>query len=229
MSGLSSTASRTETKEVMSCSPAPARSTGLVDPGRRRQQLPQCGADLGSELGHRQPGGIDHVGCESRVTAAVGDHAHPVHGVAAVAQQRCGGVGELAGAGDAMDACGVAGRVDDGAVGGERAGVRLGAADRRLASADGEQQHRLAGLGRRGRRRDEGAAVAEVLAIDGNEIGVGVVDAGLDEVGRAEVGLIAEGDEAGEPVATRLEEAAELQRHVPALRQERNSPGRQRV
>ena len=123
--------------------------------------------------------------------AAVGDHANPVHGMSAVAEQGRGGVRELAGAGDAMDPGGVTGRVDDGAVRGERAGVRLRPADRRLASADGEQQHRLAGLGCRGRRRDEGAAVAEVLAVDGNEIGLGVIDAGLDEVGSAQIGLIA--------------------------------------
>ena len=105
-----------------------------------------------------------------------------------------------------------------------------GAAARRLASADGEQQHRLPGPGGGGRRGDEGAAVAEVLAVDGDEIGVGVVHAGSAmRSARTEVGLVAERDEAGEPVATRLEEAAELQRHVPALRQERNPSGRQRV
>ena len=96
---------------------------GVGDACRRRQHLSQGGADLGGELRHRKSGGLDHIGCHPCVPAAVGDHANPVHGTGPVAQKRCGGVGELAGAGDAMDACGAAGRVDDGAVGGERTGV----------------------------------------------------------------------------------------------------------
>jgi hypothetical protein len=229
MSGLVSTASRNGDEGGDVLLSRAGQVDGVGHPGRRRQQLAQCGADPGGELRHRQPGRFDHVGGHARVPAAVGDHAHPVHGMGAIAEQRGRGVRELAGAGDAMDASGVAGRVDDGAVGGERAGVRLRPADRRLAAADGEQQHRLACVGRCGRRRDEGAAVAEVLAVDGDEIGVGVFDAGLDEVGHTQIGLVAEGDEAGESVPTRCEEAAQLQCHVPALRQQRNPPGRQGI
>ena len=56
-----------------------------------------------------------------------------------------------------------------------------------------------------------------------------MLDAGLDEVGRAEVGLVAERDEAGEPVSACGQEAADFKGHVAALRQQRNPPGGQRV
>ena len=88
----------------MSCSPAPARSTGFATPADGGSSVAQSGADVGRKLRHRQPGRFNHVGGHPGVSAAVGDHAHPMHGLGAVAEQRGGGVGELAGAGDAMDA-----------------------------------------------------------------------------------------------------------------------------
>jgi hypothetical protein len=102
-------------------------------------------------------------------------------------------------------------------VAGQRAGVRVRAARGGAAGADGEEHHGRA-RGHRGvRGAREGAPVEEVLAVHGDDLRPRVGGIGLQQVGRGQVGLVAQRGEARDADPALLEEQAQLERHVAAL------------
>ena len=229
MAGLCRMVSRTETNEVMSCSPAPARSTGLVTPAdggnRARSALLTSAVNSGTV----ESGSLDDVGRDTCVPAAVRDDADPAHLRGSVTEEGGRHVRELPWTRHPVHPGGPAGRVDDRAVGRQRSRVRLRPADGGLAATHRQQQDRLPRPGRLGGGVDERPPVTEVLAVHGDEIGVVVLDAGADEVGGAEVCLVPERGEPGEPVSAGLEELAEFECHVAALGEQRDPAGGKRV
>ena len=99
--------------------------------------------------------------------------------------------------------------------------ARAPAPARSMASAT----HGLAGAHGGGRGAGEGAAVTEVLDVDGDELG-GVVGGELGhEVGGAEIGLVAQRREPGEPQPLRRGEQPQFQREVAALGDEPDRAG----
>lgn len=201
-----------------------------VGHGRRRwQQGTQRGTHRGVELGHTQARGLDGVRTDAGVTTTVGDDADAPNPGGPEAQQCGRGVGEFTRGVHPADIRGAARGGDHGAVGSQCAGVGLGAADGGFAASDGEQQHGLAHRGGFRGGRHERAAVAEVLAVHRDHIGAGVRRARADDVGDAEICLVAEGYEAREAVTARGQEPGQLQRHVAALGQQCDPSGRHRV
>ena len=93
--------------------------------------------------------------------------------------------------------------------------MRPGRPDASLARPAREQHHRLAGPGR---GTSEPATVAEVLEVDADHPRGLVLRELLDELGRLEVGLIADRDETGDAEADLLAEQRDLDRQVAALR-----------
>jgi hypothetical protein len=160
------------------------------------------------------------------VAAAVADDRDPVPPQRLRPHLRVDQVDHLVGRLHDMDARGPRGRGDDRAVADERAGVRAGGADAGLGRADGQQDDRLA---RGGGRVDERAAVAEVLGVDGDRAGLGMLAEGGHELGQVDVGLVADRREAGEPEPRRAGQDAQLERQVAALGDEPDRPGRELV
>ena len=93
------------------------------------------------------------------------------------------------------------------------AAPRAPAAERPLLS-------RITGFSRDGGARglDEGAAVGDVLGVDRDRARRLVPGEVLDEIGQADVGLVADRGEAREPEAAALEQHAELDREIARLR-----------
>ena len=199
------------------------------DPGRRRQRGPQRLRDRLGQLGHLQAGLGRHRGGDAAVPAAVAEHGDPAPAGGGTAQQRLGGVDQLARRADPLDARGRERGVDGGAVGRQGAGVRPDGAGPGAGAVDGERHHGLAGAHGGGRGAGEGAAVTEVLDVDGDELG-GVVGGELGhEVGGVEIGLVAQRREPGEPQPLRRGEQPQFQREVAALGDEPDRAGGQRV
>ena len=115
------------------------------------------------------------------------------------------------------DAGGAASGVDRRALGRKRAGVREHGARRGLRALDRQQQHRLAGARRRLARGRERAPVAEVLDVDGDQLGRGVPGQLADQLRDLHVGLVADRDEAREAQPGALGEHPDLEREVAAL------------
>ena len=114
-----------------------------------------------------------------------------------------------------MDAGSAAGGVDGVEVARQRAGVRMGCADRRSGAADGEQHDRLA---RGARRLGERAPVAEVLAVDADHACAVVGGQVRDDLRDVEVGLVPDGHEPREAETEVAEQEPGLERDVAALR-----------
>ena len=104
--------------------------------------------------------------------------------------------------------------------------MRLRGARPRGALARGQEHDRLAG---RDGGPHEGATVAEVLAVDGDHARRLVVRELGDELGRLQIGLVAERDEPGKTEADLAGEQRELEREVPALRDEPDRAAGERV
>ena len=87
----------------------------------------------------------------------------------------------------------------------------------RAAAVDGQGDHRRAGGHGAGGGAREGPAVAEVLDVDGDDFGGVVGGEGVDEVGGAEVGLVAQRGKAREPEPLGGGDQPQLEREVAAL------------
>ena len=101
------------------------------------------------------------------------------------------------------------------------AAPRAPAAERPLLS-------RITGFWRGGGARglDEGAPVGDVLGVDGDRARRLVAGQMLDELGQADVGLVADRGEARQPEAAALEQHADLEREVAGLRDQAHRPAR---
>ena len=153
--------------ELKSCSPPPARSTGL-------RVAAVCGSS-GGEVGRQrvgearqlEPGRVGDVAGDRAVAAAVADDGDPVAAQRVRAHERLDQVDHLVRRLHDVRAGGLAGGGDHGDVAHQRAGVRAGGAGARLATRR-RSAARPACPAARG-RVDEGAAVAEVLGVDGDQ------------------------------------------------------------
>ena len=90
------------------------------------------------------------------------------------------------------------------------------------AAAGAHQHDRLAGCDDLARRAREGATVAEVLHVQGDQTRLLVQRDGGQEIGRVDVGLIAHGGEARDPEAVGGQKLTDLEREVAALRDQRD-------
>ena len=185
--------------------------------GCRRERLPQGRDGRLRELGHLEAGLDGHRGRDADMASAVAEHGHPAPAGGGGAQQRLGGIDELARRAHPQDAGGGKGGVDGGAVRGQRAGVRLDRARAGAAAVDGQGDHGGAGVHGAGGGAREGPAVAEVLDVDGDDFGGVVGGEGVDEVGGAEVGLVAQRGKAREPEPLGGGHQPQLEREVAAL------------
>src|SRR6478752_2637937 len=140
-------------------------------------------------------------------------------------EQRLSCVDQLSRRVDEVDTPSEARRLDRVARAGERAGVRARGAAARGGAADREQHDRLPG---RPRRLDKGAAISEVLAVDADHARRLVLGERGDELGDADVRLVADRDRPREAEAVVLEQESDLEQDVAALREEPDRPGRQR-
>jgi hypothetical protein len=172
-------------------------------------------ARLSESCGSSSPRRDGEVGRYHGGTAAVGDdHESPPLGRVGRKQQ-LRDVNQLADRRHTQDPGRRASRVDGHRVADERAGVRARGADTRGGLSTSEQHHRLAGMRRSPRERP---AVAEVLEVDGNQPRGLMLCERRNELCRLEVGLVADGDEAGDSEAGVLPQERELDREIPALR-----------
>src|SRR6476646_8300908 len=119
-------------------------------------------------------------------------------------EQRLSCVNQLARRVDEVDTPSEARRLDRVAGAGERAGVRARGAAARGGAADREQHDRLPS---RPRRLDKGAAISEVLAVDADHARRLVRG---DELGDADVRLVADRDRPREAEAVVLEQESDL-------------------
>src|SRR5207247_11300716 len=124
---------------------------------------------------------------------------------------------------DAHDAGRTTGGIDRGEVADERAGMRAGGAETACALSDREQHDGLAGLLRGTRER---APVAKVLDVERDQVRAVVSRELLEQLGRFEIGLIAERREAREAEPFAVGEQPELEREVAALRDQPDRAGR---
>ena len=139
-----------------------------------------------------------------------------------VASRSWAEVDELARRRDPEDAGRAAGGVDRDRLAHERAGVRARGPNARGARTAREQEHGLARLGGRPRERP---SRPEVLDVDADHPGLVVRGERLHDLGRLEVGLVAERDEARDPEAEVGGEQRDLEGEVPALGDEPDRTG----
>jgi hypothetical protein len=167
-----------------------------------------------------------------------GDHrrAAPIRGDTDPAPARgrraepCGGdVDELLGRRDALDPCRGTGRVDRDEIADESAGVRARCTSARDRPAPGQEKHRLSALDRSVGCPGELPPVPKVLAVESDHAGLLVLGEDIDQLGRLEVGLVAERDEARESQARVSREHPDLESQVAALGDEADRPARNRV
>ena len=128
------------------------------------------------------------------------------------------GVDELLGRCHAQDACRAAGGVDRGGVARQRTRVRRRCTGASRASACREQHDLLAGGERCLPGACKGTPVAEVFAIHHDHAGCLVGGERFDELGRFDVGLIAERREPRDAQAVLPCEQSQLDRQIAALR-----------
>ena len=119
------------------------------------------------QLGHVQAVGMQQVGADGAVPAAVADHRDAAPARQRRADERLQGVDERARRVDEQRTRRLAGRAQHGLVRDERARVRRGAATTGLAGAGREHDDGLPAAGR-ARGRHEGPAVGDVLDVDGD-------------------------------------------------------------
>ena len=108
----------------------------------------------------------------------------------------------------------------------ERAGVRRGSPDARSASPDREQDDRRRG---RGGRVDERPAVAEVLGVDGDQLRAIVGGERRHQLSEVDIGLVTDRRKPREAHLDLPRQDPELERQVPALRDEADRAGRELV
>ena len=213
----------------MSCSPPPARSTGFAHAAVGGRPLPQARGERVGESRHLEPGALGQRGGDPAVPAAVRQHGDAPAPHPARAQEAVGQVDQLVRRAHPLDPRRAAGGVDRAAVAGERAGVRAHRAGGGLGVLDPEQHDRLPRRDRGRRRRRERPPVAEVLGVEGDQLGRVVGGERADEVGRLEIDLVARRDEAREPERGLAGQQPQLQREVAALGDQADRAGRQRV
>ena len=204
---------------------------GEVDRVGHRGLRPQRRLELGGERAgqHRghEPDRHQRVGGHGAVAATVGEDRDPAAGHPPRRAQGDEQVGQLGRVVDAVRPDGRARRVDDHRGAGERAGVGGRAAHRRLGATGGQQDQRLARVPQRPGSVEEGAAVDDVLGVDGDGARPVVVDAGVQEVDEPQVRLVAERDEAGDPQPAVGQQAGEVEDEVAALAEHRHVAGGQ--
>ncbi len=199
------------------------------DARRRREELPQGRDGRRRELRHVEARLDRHRRRDADVAAAVAQDGDPAPARGRAAQQRLGGVDELARGAHAQDARGGERGVDGRAVGGQCAGVRVDRAGPGPAAVDGQRDHRRATSHGAGGRTREGPSVAEVLDVDSDDLGGVVGGERLHEVGGAKVGLVTQRGKAREAEPVRGGHQPELEREVAALRDEADRARGQRV
>ena len=114
----------------------------------------------------------------------------------------------------------------NGRVADQCAGVGARGTRARLGGTHRQEHHRLAGAGG---RVDEGAAVAEVLGVDGDHLGECVIGEGGHQLGHVDVGLVSDRGKAREPEPDLPRQDAELEGEVAALGGEADRPRRELV
>ncbi len=189
------------------------RDLGLQRGDRRGIQRRHVEADVGEEVGGDRP-----------VPAAVGHDRHPAAPQARRAEQRRGGVGQLAERVDEPRPGLLEGRLQHPPGRGQRPGVRGRGGGAGGGASGGQHQHRLS-LGHPPHRGDQGPAVAGVLDVAGGEPGLVVVGGRREHVGHRHVGGVAEGHEPAVAEAVLVEQDAELDRQVAALGSEGHRAG----
>ena len=160
------------------------------------------------------------------MAAAVAQHRDPAAGQPPRLQQRLRPVDHLGRRRDQVHARGAAGGLHRRQRADQRPGVRPGSAGAGVAAPDRDQDH---GLLRGGGGRRERAPVAEVLRVDGDQLGGGMLGVGGDQLGHVEVGLVADRREPREAERVTPRHQAQLERQVSALRDQPDRPGRELV
>ena len=202
---------------------------GVDGRGRGREVRRHRISQAGGEVRHREASVLGDVRGDRRVSAAVGEHRDPVAVRAGHRAERREHVGHLLRRVHSDDARLVAGGIHDRGRRHHRAGVRLRLSSGGLAAPDRQQHDGLTGVGRLTRGGDETSAVAEVLGVHRDSVRARMIDAPEHEIGRIEIGLVAQGRKAREAELVLDEQLSELERQVAALRQEGNAPAGQRI
>jgi hypothetical protein len=114
----------------------PGQIDGVRHGGGRRQAVPQRLAELVLSAGSSSPAALDSAAAMPPVAAAVFEHRHAPTVWRSGSQQGLRQVHELLRRVHPVHPGGVAGRVDRGALAGERAGVRAHGAGRRIGVLD---------------------------------------------------------------------------------------------
>ena len=176
-------------KLLKSCSPPPARSTGLPVAAVARQRRRQPALQLARQQRQLEARVGGDVGRDRAVPAAVRQHGHPPAGHprrrrAAPARRRSARAGVRTRCAPAARHAASTTRVSLTSAPVCDAAARVLAALRPTVSTS-------TGLPRRGAGVDERPAVAEVLGVDGDQLGPLVLRERRDQLGQVEVGLVA--------------------------------------
>ena len=192
-------------------------STGFEAAAAAGRSARRRATSAGLERRHLHARRVSEPGGQPAVPAAVGQHGHAPAARPGEAQERLGGVDELARRPHAPDPRGRACGLDRERVAHERARVRAGRAHGRRGVLDREQEHRRARVGRRPGRRGEPAPVAEILGVERDQARRLVQRERAHELRGLQVDLVAERGEPREAEPDRRGAAADLEREVAAL------------
>ena len=173
--------------------------------------------ERGGERRNLQAGCRHEVCGDDAVTTTVSEDGHAAAAGEIPDEERLCDVDELAGGVHQLDAGGPARRLDRHELAHERSRVRAGCPRAGLAAPGREKDDRLPRLRRAQACARERPSVAEVLHVEADDPGRLMGDQVADDVGRLEVGLIAERGEARESEPDLGDEQAQLEREVPAL------------
>ena len=216
-------------KLSMSCSPPPARSIGFDSAAVAGSHSRSCARSPSPSGGSSSPARWSSAAAIPPCPPPSASTATRRPASRARAQQPVGDVDQLLRRVHAQHAGRAAGGVDRGAVGRQRAGVGEDGARCRVRVLDRHQQHGLAGPRRGLARRRERAPVAEVLDVDGDQLGLRVAGELADQLRDLDVGLVADRREAREAEPGARGEHPDLEREVAALRDQPDRPARQVV
>ena len=198
---------------------------GIDERRRRRQRSGELGPRRLGELRQLEARSDDEVGGDHRVPAAVGRERDAPSRRPPVREEAHGHVHDLLRRGDELDARAQAGRADRLEVAGQCARVGARRAGARLGGAAGQENDRRPRLDGGLPGAGELAPVAEVLEVDGDQPRGLVRGERLDQLGRLDVRLVPERDEAREAEPELGAHHADLEREVSALRDEADRAG----
>ncbi len=205
------------TREVDRVRDAAARGQNLRQPALRRF----------AEGRHEQAGAISGVAHDRGVAAAVGDDGH---GPRSKRRQRCerdGSVPRVLALRGPNDAALPEGGVDDAPFAGEHAGVRERGAPAALGVAGFHDDHRLwRWMAPHQLPQRTALERAEALEVGDDDLRLRIREEIVEVLRNADVGRVADGDELAEAETFFTRELAERQRHVAALRDQRDRSAR---